>query len=187
MKKTLPFLLLGFALLAQPAFAINYCYPNKTPLNGVSCANEVCDPNSAGTSTYDADKQNLIACLADGVFADGTTKTTWKIMSTGSTVIGAVVGGGSYTAWGTTSCASGWTTAYTGVAAVSTSTWTAINSMSSGGLICKYGSGFTQTSSGMPTQNHIPAIAWTTSASYSGSTWAAGYSLNEMPCAVCVK
>jgi len=80
-------------------------------------------------------------------------------------------GGATYTAYGTTECATGWTRAYSGVAMTVVS-WSNGGTTGVGGIVCKGG----------------PSLSYWWS--NGGITWATNQiknSLDEISCAVCVK
>jgi hypothetical protein len=84
---------------------------NPVPGNNVTCATLACD--TLGMTSMDGKRDGLVACvraLPDNIGNCLDGGCTWKAMGGGGSV------GKSYTAFGTTSCAAGWTVAYTGAA-----------------------------------------------------------------------
>jgi hypothetical protein len=92
-------------------------------------------------------------------------------LNVNGTINGGGDGGGPYVAFGTNTCATGWTAAYQGVAMVAIQSW--VHGGASGSTtVCKQGGD-------LPALNHSVGVYWQTSSSHQ--------STDNMPCAVCVK
>jgi len=119
---------------------------------------------SAGTVPFQVDISK--AGIVDNLNAD-------RVDDLHAADLMAAGGGGVYTAWGITSCAPGWTTAYTGLAMTGLSAWFVNGYAGGSSTVCKQGGSLT-------TSNTVyKGLMWSTETNF--------YHGGTISCAVCVK